>query len=52
MSYFLPTGTLNVYLNNSGNPTLIWTLTGNQGNNWNQGKLPISAQTGSFMVSD
>lgn len=35
-------GTLNVWLNKTtADPQLIWTLSGNQGSNWQEAQLPI-----------
>ena len=44
-------GTLNVYLNTTTSaPKLLWTLTGNKGNQWFPGKLPISSVSTSYQV--
>ena len=44
-------GTLNVYANvSSTQQKWLWTLSGNQGQQWLQGQVPIPKQTSSYKV--
>ncbi|KAL8608892.1 hypothetical protein ACOMHN_065230 [Nucella lapillus] len=46
-------GTLNVWVSPQPNATsasVLWSLSGQQGNVWKQGILPIPAQTSSYMI--
>ena len=45
-------GTLNVWVQPQGNGTAVqlWSLSGQQGNTWKQGTVPIPTQTTSYMV--
>ena len=44
-------GTLNVYLTSNGVKTLKWTLSGDQGSTWRQGRVPIPRQQYDYTVS-
>ena len=50
--YGVSVGTLNVYKSTNGSMpgAIMWQLTGNQGNRWQQAHLPISSSV-SFNVS-
>jgi hypothetical protein len=45
-------GTLNVWVQPQGNATAttLWSLSGQQGNTWRNGIIPIPTQTSSFIV--
>ena len=43
-------GTLNVYVTDSSTRSWIWTLSGNQGQQWVQGQVPIPQQTSAYKV--
>ena len=42
--------TLNVYKDINGDETLLWQLTGDKGNNWNYGKVPVEENSGNLKV--
>lgn len=46
-------GTLRIWIlpNGTVNPIPLWELQNNQGNHWNQGRIALPRQTGTFMVS-
>ena len=46
-------GTLNVWVEPQANisATVLWSLSGQQGNTWRSGVVPIPSQSGSYMVS-
>lgn len=44
-------GTLNVYIVQNNIKTLKWTISGQQANQWNQGRLPVPITRKSFSVS-
>lgn len=46
-------GTLRIWIlpNGTVNPIPLWELKNNQGNQWNQGRIALPRQTGTFMVS-
>ena len=51
--FFSVAGSLNVYLDDTANTThtLLWSQSGNQGNSWLQGQMPIPTQAKEYQVS-
>ena len=40
-----------MYVNSTNTPTTVWTLSGNQQNQWLQARIPLPAQTNTYTVS-